>query len=329
MHERQPCTDVARATSAPDVSVVVPAYNSEDTIRRTLDSARAQSCKSITEIIVVDDGSEDATSQIVRDEYPEVRIITQKNQGSAVARNTGVEVAEGELIAFLDADDEWLPEKIQCHCDFHRRFPGIHLSISDSRMVDDPVSAEDNDAIQIRHLRFRDVINLRRMGFRYGCTGWVIRRQTFSDVGGFRAEIRRGQDSELLWRLAYRGYGIALITKVLFVYYPSFKRRSSESVRKAKLIWEEHVDRVLREHLGTDEDRPFRWLSEAETNNVLADSYIVRGRRLWEAGDRKKAREYFVRATELSSVRGLDRLRLLMERYLPGLSQWIMEMRSR
>ena len=88
-------------------SVVIPLYNKAEYIERTLKSVLTQSFQNF-EVIVVDDGSTDDSLRAARQAASgKVRIIAQKNQGTAVARNTGIEHAAGEYIAFLDADDEW------------------------------------------------------------------------------------------------------------------------------------------------------------------------------------------------------------------------------
>ena len=89
------------------VSVIIPAHNAEHCIGACIDSVMAQSLKPI-EIIVVDDGSQDATCQVVSIYGNAVQLIRQNNQGAASARNKGVELSSGEFIAFLDADDYWL-----------------------------------------------------------------------------------------------------------------------------------------------------------------------------------------------------------------------------
>ena len=92
------------------VSVIIPLYNKAPYLRRALDSIAAQTFADF-EVIVVDDGSTDDGATIV-EKYPDsrFRLIRQANAGPGAARNAGIAQARGELIAFLDADDEWLPE---------------------------------------------------------------------------------------------------------------------------------------------------------------------------------------------------------------------------
>ncbi len=93
-----------------EVSVVIPAYNREALLRRAVESARAQTRPPV-EVIVVDDGSADGTAALA--ESLGARVIRHgSNRGAAAARNTGIAAARGDLIAFLDSDDAWLPRKL-------------------------------------------------------------------------------------------------------------------------------------------------------------------------------------------------------------------------
>ena len=95
--------------SVPAISVVIPLYNKVKYIRRALDSVLNQTSADL-EVIVVDDGSTDGGGHVVlRQHDGRVRLIRQGNKGVSVARNRGVSEARADLIAFLDADDEWLP----------------------------------------------------------------------------------------------------------------------------------------------------------------------------------------------------------------------------
>lgn len=95
------------------VSVVVPTKNRMDVTLRCLRSIRNQTLKPF-EIIVVDDGSSDGTSSKIEEDFPEVILICNENsKGGAIARNQGADIATGEFVAFLDSDDEWLPNHLE------------------------------------------------------------------------------------------------------------------------------------------------------------------------------------------------------------------------
>ena len=99
-------------TDTPLVSVIIPVYNSAKYIQKAIDSVLDQTYSNY-EIIVVDDGSTDETRQKLQSYQNKIRYVFQENQGSATARNTGIKLAKGDLVAFLDSDDFWsMPEKL-------------------------------------------------------------------------------------------------------------------------------------------------------------------------------------------------------------------------
>ena len=119
------------------VSVIIPAYDSEATIGPTLDSVAAQTWDGDLEVIVVDDGSTDATAEVAAAHELSPRVVSQQNTGVVGARRRGIEEATGEWIAFLDADDRWLPEKLATQLPVARRQDRPCLSFTRYRRVAD------------------------------------------------------------------------------------------------------------------------------------------------------------------------------------------------
>lgn len=118
------------------VSVVIPLYQTEAYIGAALASVLAQTFRDF-EVIVIDDGSRDRGPDIARSTGdPRVRVIGQENRGLAGARNTGIRHATGELIALLDADDLWAPEKLARHVAHFADDPALDVSFSASRLID-------------------------------------------------------------------------------------------------------------------------------------------------------------------------------------------------
>lgn len=130
------------------VSVIIPAYNAEKFISEALDSVFAQTYRPI-EVIVIDDGSTDRTAEIVKD-YSivkinktiktditkiELRYLYQENGGPSKARNTGIKAAKGEYIAFLDADDLWMSDKIEKQIQLFKKDPKIDVIFTDVKIV--------------------------------------------------------------------------------------------------------------------------------------------------------------------------------------------------
>jgi glycosyltransferase involved in cell wall biosynthesis len=114
----------------PLVSIVMPTYNRADTIQRAIASIRAQSWSN-WDLIVVDDGSTDDTTLRLTGLDPRIRLLRQENQGVTAARNTGLAAVKGELVAFLDSDDEWLPHHLALAAAFFAAHPGEHLFTSE------------------------------------------------------------------------------------------------------------------------------------------------------------------------------------------------------
>jgi len=140
------------------ISVIIPCYNKELFIVGTLDSVIQQTfVKAIKEILVIDDGSIDGTASLVKEKaslYPIIKYIYQDNRGVSAARNTGIKNAGGNYIAFLDADDLWMPDKIERQCKALEQHPEAGLFYTDLYKYDyklerltpvDVIAYQDNE----------------------------------------------------------------------------------------------------------------------------------------------------------------------------------------
>jgi glycosyltransferase involved in cell wall biosynthesis len=124
-------------TAAPVASIVVPAYNSARTVEDTIRSLLRQTFTDF-EVIVVDDGSTDHTAEVVaRFSDPRLRLIRQPNRGLAGAHNTGIFHARGEYVGFCDADDLWVPEKLELHIEHLKANRNVGISFSGSMLIDE------------------------------------------------------------------------------------------------------------------------------------------------------------------------------------------------
>ncbi|WP_300529453.1 glycosyltransferase family A protein [Maricaulis sp.] len=121
----------------PQVSVVMPVFNVERYVKAAVESVLAQSFEDF-ELLIIDDGGTDRSIDICREfiDY-RMRIISQKNRGLAGARNTGIRYARAEIIAFLDSDDLWHPDKLARHVEHLREQPQVGVSYSGARLIDD------------------------------------------------------------------------------------------------------------------------------------------------------------------------------------------------
>ena len=196
------------------ISVVIPTHNRKDLLRRCLEAVLNQDYPDY-EVIVVDDGSTDGTGEMVRREFPQVRIIRQvPNRGPAAARNRGIEVATGEIVAFTDDDcvvpRDWLTRLAEGF----RRYPDV---AGVGGFQDPPETLiRDNPIARAEHTR-----RLRRWGERafrevagsaevpgLGTNNVAYRRDVLLEVGGFDEHfpVAAGEDADLKLRIAQAGY---------------------------------------------------------------------------------------------------------------------------
>lgn len=190
----------------PRISVIIPAFRALGTIDTAIRSVLAQTVPA-AEIIVVDDGSPDATADHVRRAWPDVRVIRQANQGCGMARNTGVAAATGDWLAFLDADDAWLPGKLE------RQVPETRaetVAVVACRAVGQKAPAF------LPHPGFDDFWENNKIVV----SSTLVRRDAFEAAGAFWSR-RACEDYHLWLRLTARGWRVANCPEELVVYAPS------------------------------------------------------------------------------------------------------------
>ena len=199
----------------PPVSVVIPAFNASRDIRAAIETALDQTHPPI-EVVVVDDGSDDDTAAIARSVADDrVKVLSGPNVGVSAARNAGVAATTGSLVAFLDADDRWLPDKLRRQIDLFGADPRVGVVGSFMRYVSSSgrslgVSGEALDGTSTTRL-----VEGRLMPFPMSST--VFRREVFDRLGGFRTELTQAEDIELISRVA-RDHRVVCVEEVLGLY---------------------------------------------------------------------------------------------------------------
>jgi glycosyltransferase involved in cell wall biosynthesis len=198
------------------VSVIIPTYNYARYIAGAVNSVLAQTYHNY-EIVVVDDGSTDETRQALGDSLDKITYIYQHNRGVSAARNVGIERSHGDLIAFLDADDVWVPDKLDRQVRFLRDHPSIGLMCSDAEHINDgqrdaPTSPQSLD----RSIRLHDDMTVKE-AFRvlletnFIITSTVvIRRECIRQVGVFDESLRSVEDRDL-WLRTARHFPLAYV----------------------------------------------------------------------------------------------------------------------
>jgi hypothetical protein len=246
------------------ISVVIPAYNAGRYLARAIDSVLAQS-RPADEIIVVDDGSSDNTPDVAARYAGRICFIRQGNAGASVARNTGIEAASGEWIAFLDADDEWLPEKLHVQMEHLGRNPELVWTTGNYLCC---VCTRGHSEPHLKPTAVRELLSGKEYLEDYfqalpgglgGCTGtMLIRRTALLEAGLFRPGQLRGNDYDMWWRIAYRYPKIGYVAEPLAVYHldveGSIIRKHGDAAASCELI-ERHL-KLAAEHGRLDAFRP-------------------------------------------------------------------------
>jgi len=185
----------------PKVSILIPAYNRGYCLKDALDSVAAQTYQDF-EVIVVDDGSSDETSQVVKSHPLDIQYIYQKNKGVAAARNAGMAKMTGEYLAFLDSDDMWLPKKLEIQLDFLNRHPEVDVLGTRCEVVGS--SGESLGKYKPTGFFTADFEGLLKANFLITSTV-MMRTRILKDVGYFSEEIRSGEDYEFFLRVTLKG----------------------------------------------------------------------------------------------------------------------------
>lgn len=237
------------------VSVVIPAYNSSRFIAEAVASVLTQTFAD-TEVIVVDDGSTDATGDIVA-RFPGVTCIRKPNGGASSARNFGVRMASGELIAFLDADDVWHPQKLAAQVRLMDLHPDCDLGYTLRAEVAegmDPGRALLEADGTVSHARFEGL----EAGFLnpFLCTSTVIvRRSAFDRVGGFDESLPIAEDVDFYLRVLV-GRPAMLRLEAVSVYKRLVRGSlGDDSVAGAERVLQVYRD-LFREHPQIERENP-------------------------------------------------------------------------
>ncbi len=192
----------------PRVSVVIPTHNREKWVSKAINSVLAQTFTDL-EIIVVDDGSTDRTRQVVENYGVRVRYVFQANAGVSAARNRGILESRGEWVAFLDSDDEWLPEKLEIQMGLVDRHPRL-VMVASNVEIDDGVNKIN--LFDIRERLFQDETELvienpllTVCKINFFPTSFIVRKSVLSQAGLFDTTLSYSEDRDLACRVAVLG----------------------------------------------------------------------------------------------------------------------------
>ena len=197
----------------PSISVIIPAFNAARYLGAAIESGLRQT-RPPGEIIVVDDGSTDNTAQVARGFGDRIRYVRQGNAGPAAARNRAAQEAAGEWLAFLDADDEWLPQRLEIQLAQTEKHPQVLMWCGQTMGLEaSGQRSETPNDIPLRFLTLKDFA----VSNPVSTTTVLLRRTVFEQVGGFDKRFRGPEDYDLWMRVAALG-NIGLIQLPLACY---------------------------------------------------------------------------------------------------------------
>ena len=219
------------------ISVIIPAYNAQEYISRTLNSVVTQSLPPL-EIIVIDDGSTDNTDKITQSFGDKITYIRQENQGVAAARNLGIAMASAQWVAFLDSDDEWLPDKLQKQTDILKHNPELNWAASNfikclckDNRKEPVINTEKAQKLLADKDYFPDFFPA-QIQSTPAWTGTVIaRKETLIKAGPFRKEASPAEDIDLWWRIAFENPAIGYCPEPLAIYHMDIPLSISQGLR--------------------------------------------------------------------------------------------------
>jgi glycosyltransferase involved in cell wall biosynthesis len=196
----------------PFVSVIIPTFNRVRMVKEAIDSVQDQTFKDY-ELLVVDDGSTDSTGDILASYKDVITVLSQKNKGVSAARNRGISRAKGELIAFLDSDDLWLPDKLKAQVDFFQSNPEAMICQTEEIWIRDGKRVNPKN----RHKKYSGMIFKQSLPL---CivspSAVVMRRGLFDKVGVFDEQLPACEDYDLWLRVSSQ-YPIYLINTPLII----------------------------------------------------------------------------------------------------------------
>jgi len=236
------------------VSAIIPVYNDADTLPRAIDSVLRQTHE-VDELIVVDDCSEDNPEAVI-EQYNDDRITFRthdRNRGGSAARNTGIEVASSEYLAFLDADDEWKPTKIEkqlsvlqsrtgdwvvvyCDTENHRDLLS-ELGDKLAKIIGnrDSAPAKEGDVEMIREIL--------RMNMHMSSSSLLVKTETVDTIDGFDERFQRHQDWEFLIRVLKQGK-IAYVDEPLVIKHGTGRPSASVHEEAKRLFLEKFSEEI-------------------------------------------------------------------------------------
>lgn len=257
----------------PQVSVIIPTYNRSWIIKEAIDSVLAQDYKEF-ELIVVDDGSTDHTSDVLDSSRNVIKVLSQKNKGVSAARNRGIAEASGQFIAFLDSDDLWLPQKLSAQVEFFNQTPNALICQTEEVWIRNGLRVNPKK----RHKKLSGMIFKPSLELcLVSPSAVMIQRSLFDRVGEFDETLPACEDYDLWLRISCR-FPVHLIDRPLIIKRGGHDDQLSSRAGLDKFRIKS-IEKIIKSGLLSDDQH----LAAVKTLKKKCDIYA--------AGCRKRGRE--------------------------------------
>jgi len=274
----------------PLISVVIPTFKRPQSLNRAICSILKQTYTN-WEIIIVDDNNEDSTFRMDTEEFMlaysgdlRIRYIKHKqNLGGGLARNTGVEHANGKFIAFLDDDDEFLPTKLEKQIEKFRisKFKKLGAVYCKSKTVD-----SSGKLLRYSNVRVSgNVLTSHLLRNVTPCPTIFIEKEVLKLIGGFR-DLPSGQEYEMMLRFFAKGYEIDFVDEILVVFHSG--EYGSISTSKNKIDGTKKIYKI--------QEKYFNYLTKPEIRKVKHSYFLSLYRQYMDKNDKKNAYKYYKKA---------------------------------
>ena len=230
------------------ISVVIPTFNRISLVARAIDSVLKQSLNPY-EIIVVDDGSDDGTSEMIQNKYKSIKLIQQQNNGVSAARNNGIKHAKGDWIALLDSDDEWTEKKLENQVDRLIKTPEYDFCHTNEIWIRNGVRVNQRK----KHEKYGGYIFDKCLDIcRISPSSVLFRKNILDHVGWFDDQLPVCEDYDLWLRITAE-YRILFIDEPLIIKYGGHDDQLSHSVESIEFFRIMSLENLLeRSELSTD-----------------------------------------------------------------------------
>ena len=254
-----------------NISVIIPTYNRKKTLARAIQSVKNQSLSPF-EILIIDDGSNDGTEGWVKENFQNIKYIYQNNHGVSSARNIGIENAYGDWVAFLDSDDEWLPNKLYKQVKAIDSNPEVKFFHTNEIWIRNGVRVNQMK----KHKKYGGYIFEKCLDIcRISPSSVLIKKEVLDNIGVFDESLRVCEDYDLWLRITSK-YPVVFLDEPLIYKYGGHADQLSKVNDGIESYRIQSLEKIIKSGLLSDEQK------------VLAVNALVNKMKIYSKGLEKR-----------------------------------------